>query len=293
MVEQLMNPATNSLKAVDHNHHNLILWILVGGLFFLRIPFYTGVSVISPPATEWVIPVYQVGTYLLTAMAIWWERERLSDYHIDKLALGIIILGAPLDLLFYQFHIPYKYSTESPAYWLYLPISLILGISLLVGHTRLPRFQKKSLLWLMIAILTGIILGVVIGILMRNNWPEITKYKPLTQIFSLPAKVLIFLPMHQMFFAGISEEPFFRGFLWGLLRKVGLKEIWIWLVQAGLFWLGHLYYLGKRPLSFWLVIPGGLVLGLLAWRSRSIANSMIAHGLENGFGQMACFDLMM
>jgi membrane protease YdiL (CAAX protease family) len=288
-----VNSATSSFKTVGQNHHNLILWILVGGLFFLRIPFYTGVSVISPPATVWAIPVYEVGTYLLTAIAIWWERERLSDYHIDKLALGIIIFGAPLELLFYQTHILYDYPSMSRAYWLYLPISLVLGISLLVGQTGLPRSQKKSWLWLMIAILTGIILGVFVGILMRNNWPDITKYKPLTQVFSLPAKVLIFLPMHQMFFAGIAEEPFFRGFLWGLLRKVGLKEIWIWLIQAGLFWLGHLYYLGKRPWSFWLVIPGGLVLGWLAWRSRSIANSMIAHGLENGFGQMACFYMMM
>ena len=288
-----MKFATNSIKAIDQNHHNLIFWILVGGLFFLRIPFYTGVSVISPTATAWAIPVYEVGTYLLTAITVWWERERLSDYHIDKLALGIIIFGAPLELLFYQFHIPFNYPSISRAYWLYLPISLVLGISLLVGHTRLPRSQKKSWLWLMIAILTGIILGVFVGILMRNNWPDITKYKPLTQIFSLPAKVLIFLPMHQMFFAGIAEEPFFRGFLWGLLRKVGLNEIWIWLIQAGLFWLGHLYYLGTRPWSFWLVIPGGLVLGWLAWRSRSIANSMIAHGLENGFGQMASFYLMM
>jgi membrane protease YdiL (CAAX protease family) len=86
--------------------------------------------------------------------------------------------------------------------------------------------------------------------------------------------------------AGIGKEPFFRGFLWGSLRKTGLKDIWIWLAQAGLFWLGHAYALLYTPFSFWLIVPvGGLVLGLLAWRSRSIAPSMVAHGLANGLSQ--------
>jgi membrane protease YdiL (CAAX protease family) len=106
-------------------------------------------------------------------------------------------------------------------------------------------------------------------------------------IFSVPARLLLFLPLQQMLFAGIIEEPFFRGFLWGALRKAGWRDHWILLAQAGLFWLGHFYYAGKAPWSFWLAIPaGGLVLGLLAWRSRSIATSMLAHGCMNGFGQI-------
>ena len=89
-----------------------------------------------------------------------------------------------------------------------------------------------------------------------------------------------------MFSAGLAEEPFFRGFLWGGLRKTGLREVWIWLVQAGLFWLGHAYAFLYGPFSFWLIVPiAGLVLGLLVWRSRSIAPGMIAHGLANGLSQ--------
>ena len=287
-----MNSVTSSLKTVVQNCHDLILWILVGGLFLLRIPFYTGVGVISQTATGWASPLYQVGTYLLTAITIWWERERLADYHIDKLALGIIILGKPLELLIYHLNIPFNYPAISRAYWLFLPISFAIVISLPLRGTRLPRLQKKSWFWLIVGILTGITLGVFVGILMRNDLPDTAMYKPLTHIFSLPAKILFFLPIQQMFMAGIAEEPFFRGFLWGLLRKAGLKEIWIWLIQAGLFWLGHLYYLAKRPWSFWLLIPGGLVLGWLAWRSRSIATSMIAHGLTNSFAQITINYLM-
>jgi membrane protease YdiL (CAAX protease family) len=94
-----------------------------------------------------------------------------------------------------------------------------------------------------------------------------------------------------MLYAGIAEEPFFRGFLWGSLRKLGLKDVWIWLIQAGLFWLGHTYALvNGAPWSFFFIVPvGGLVLGLLVWRSRSIAVSMAAHGLANGVGQIIGF----
>jgi len=54
--------------------------------------------------------------------------------------------------------------------------------------------------------------------------------------------------------------------------------------------MAHLYYLGKYPLSFWVIVPlSGLLFGLLAWGSRSIATSMLGHGLVNGVGQMVAF----
>ena len=50
-----------------------------------------------------------------------------------------------------------------------------------------------------------------------------------------------------------------------------------------LFWLAHIYLLGGSPITFWVSVPlGGLVVGVLAWRSRSIAVSMLAHGAANG-----------
>ena len=51
--------------------------------------------------TVWlgVSTLYQIGTYLLTACLIWWERERLADFHIDTLAVAIIILFKPIQTL--------------------------------------------------------------------------------------------------------------------------------------------------------------------------------------------------
>ncbi len=90
---------------------------------------------------------------------------------------------------------------------------------------------------------------------------------------------------YQLGFAGITEEPLFRGFLWGYLRKAGWRERWIWICQIVLFTLGHVYYLHTAPISFWIVVPvNAAVLGVLAWRSRSIATTMACHAADNALG---------
>ena len=65
-----------------------VKWFLVAGLFVLRIPFLGGMRYFTWTRTSyWVMPVFEVGTYLLTAILIWMAKDRLSDYHVDKLAL--------------------------------------------------------------------------------------------------------------------------------------------------------------------------------------------------------------
>jgi membrane protease YdiL (CAAX protease family) len=89
--------------------------------------------------------------------------------------------------------------------------------------------------------------------------------------------------LYQLGFAAVSEEPVFRGFLWGYLRKLGWREIWVWLAQAGLFMSAHLYFRDALPFNFWIVVPSaGLIFGLLAWRTRSIAVGMMSHAAYNG-----------
>lgn len=256
-----------------------VTWTLVGGLFILRIPLFTGVQIIAPDAMAWATPIYFIGTYFLTALLIWWERDRLSDFHIDKIALSIFILAKPLELLLRK--LPgLALPTAGDEYpLLYLSIALGLGMALILAHPHLPRLDVRNWGWMVIGILGGIALAVYFAKVFTIYYPERAQHmyswrEPLSA------------SLQQMFSAGLAEEPFFRGFLWGILRKTGLKDVWIWIVQAGLFWLGHAYAFLYGPFSFWLIVPvGGLVLGLLAWRSRSIAPGMVAHGLANGLSQ--------
>jgi hypothetical protein len=39
----------------------------------------------------------------------------------------------------------------------------------------------------------------------------------------------------------------------GLLRLAKWKNVWIWLFQAGLFTLGHVYYLRVEPFGSWFI----------------------------------------
>jgi membrane protease YdiL (CAAX protease family) len=88
--------------------------------------------------------------------------------------------------------------------------------------------------------------------------------------------------VYHLGFASISEEPLFRGFLWGYLRRLGWKDIWIWPAQAAIFMSAHLYFIDALPFEFWIVVPlAGLILGLFAWWSRSIAPGMMAHAAFN------------
>lgn len=224
---------------------------------------------ISPKSAEWVDPVYFVGTYFLTALLIWWERDHLADFHLDILVLILFILGKPLEAFFF--------GLQDDSYACIF-IALGLSLALIFSRPRLPKLTARTWGWLLIGILGGMALAVYFAKIFGIYYPA------RAQVFSWSEAK--YATIQQMLSAGLAEEPLFRGFLWGCLRKMGLKDLWIWLIQAGLFWLGHAYAFLYAPYSFWLIVPiGGLVLGLLAWRSRSIAPSIIAHGFANGLSQ--------
>lgn len=265
-------------KSTNTNPHMRVTWLLIGGLFILRAPLYGGIPLFGV-YPDWLDPVWRIGTYLLTALLIWWEQDRLAEFHIDKLVLIMFILGKPLEFILYQPGMPDSFQSNTAVYVLYLPIAIGLVIALWLTRPRLPKLSVKSWGWVGIGGLAGIALAAYFAAVFRIASPGFGKAMP-------TSTELIFSPLWQMLYAGLGEEPFFRGFLWGGLRKTGLKDVWIWLLQTALFWLSHLATLMYAPISFWLIIPvGGLVFGWLAWRSRSIAPSIVAHGLANGLSQ--------
>jgi membrane protease YdiL (CAAX protease family) len=107
---------------------------------------------------------------------------------------------------------------------------------------------------------------------------------------SQPASFTFLLPVFftQMTWAAVFEEPLFRGFLWGYLRRVQWENGWIWLFQAILFTLGHVYYLQTEAIGPWFVrmMLTSLVIGFIAWRAKSIFASMVTHGMFNTSNDM-------
>jgi membrane protease YdiL (CAAX protease family) len=257
--------------------HNVVMWIVISGLLILRFPILTGVSMISTRPVTWLEPVYQIGTYLLTAFLIWWERDRLASFHIDPLVIGILMIFKPLETIILP-----MFGTNTPLAFPH-PLSfsfLVIAIGLLVAlwRSHLPPIQniRKSLFWLLIGAVAGLTLVTVVAI------SEI-------QFLHLPVPpavgaLALLAPIYQMGYAAVDEEPLFRGFLWGALKSLGLKDHWILLIQASLFALGHSYFLGSPHalLNIAIIFGFALCLGLLVWRSRTIASSMGAHAFWNG-----------
>lgn len=268
---------------VKTTHRESITWILISGLLFLRFPLLIWSSMSHQ---KWAYLTSDIGTYFLIAILIWWERDRLAESNIDGLALGLILLK-PINLFFLCGN-----SYWNIAYIFYIPISIGLLLALFVNRPKASRPDKKSWIWLLVGMLTGMALGIGAGYVFSHfqnpDWPG---RKSISEIIANPMLIIqslvftILYPIYQLFYAGAMEEPLFRGFLWGALRRMGWRNRWICLFQAGLFCLGHIYYIySKLYWSFGFAFIAGLVFGILAYRSRSIATSMAAHGFTNGWG---------
>ena len=259
--------------------HNVISWTLVAGLLFLRLPLSAGIGYF--PQLVWLDAWFEICAYVLTLCLIWWERDRLALFHIDALVVMIIVFIKPLQTLLLVI-----YPDESILAFPNFPSLIIwIGAAVLFFVLRKKRpdllnVRKTSWRWFGIGILAGIGKALLFGYLaaLRTD-PDLANYSPILFNALLPVLPLF---LYQLGMAAVTEEPLFRGFLWGHLRKAGWREWWILLFQAFLFMLGHIYYLPQLPISFWVIVPvGGLVQGILVWKSRTIASSMAAHGLSN------------
>ncbi len=246
-----------------------VAFALILALLILRIPFLTGVLLFTGAKPAWVALVFENGTFLLTAALIWWERKRLEEYHMGYGAVGIFIAGpfifaGMLALNNHAFPIP----------WSQMLISLLLLIGLIIKRPALPRVTRKSAVWILISIPVGFAVGALSGYMGSVIMPG-----PKSTSISFPLFLLMFA--RQLTWAATLEEPLFRGFLWGLLKNYGWKDIWICFFQSGLFLLAHSYYITANILIFLRVFIAAFILGVVAWKSRSIANSMVVHGLTN------------
>ena len=82
--------------------------------------------------------------------------------------------------------------------------------------------------------------------------------------------------------APVVEELFFRGLFFGALRKRGVGAVLTIVITAVVFAGFHL-----EPLRFLVLLPTGLVLGWVRWRTGSTGAAMLTHGMVNAPGAIA------
>ena len=112
--------------------------------------------------------------------------------------------------------------------------------------------------------------------------------KKFLTLVNAPLSVFLLQFRHAMGHSAIIEEPVFRGVLWGYLRKKGWRDQRILWFQTVLFWFAHVRHYSK-PHIFLITMPlGALLFGWLAWKSKTLAGSLLAHGLFNASSIFLC-----
>lgn len=250
--------------------NDLVDFSLLVGVFLLRLGI--SLAVLFQFTEVWLPGLYQISTFLLICLLILRERHRLKEAHIDGLALILLIL----------FRTVLRFSFDQSKYRLWVDLGFwLISIGLLVNLLRTKQgslwtISKEGWMYFFGGLGVGICFGWAIFSLDRMNF-QTNASNMITSPLLFGASIMLNLSN-----AAIDEEPFFRGLLWGYLRRHRWKEIHILLFQTALFWIVHIEYY-RRP-SFWLFLPlGGLLFGLIAWRSRSIAASMATHAGYNAW----------
>jgi membrane protease YdiL (CAAX protease family) len=272
------------LRSNSAFHRRILTWTIIGIYLVIRIGLVSVSRVITHmQSSDWIDAVYQLSAYLLVLLLVCINYNCLPKYNIDRLALFLLIAGMLLNTLLRKLKLPFPVPSTIDLSVVHAVIAVSLLAFVLAHRSMLKSLIVPSMAYIVLAFVVGLLGATVTGFLIRTTQPSfLPQHATVTQ--------LALLPVQQFSYAALSEEPFFRGFLWGALREAGFKDRGAFVVQALLFWLAHIYYLGTYPLSFWFIVPLGAVLfGLLIWFSKSLSTSLIAHGLMNGVGQAIAF----
>jgi membrane protease YdiL (CAAX protease family) len=221
------------------------------------------------------------------------ERKRLGHYNLSRISIAFFLL-LPIILLLFQFasHWPLN---QQPINWPIIEtayfVQAVTGVGFLVFF--LGNYKEEMLFsvshdrwkWFAIAGVLGLVYAIAWNLVARWAY-QMTGFDFPGQV---PFPVVVSMFLFQMTGPAVNEEPMLRGILWGYLRSKGFADKQVWIIQAGIFWLAHISHLGFSVTAFFLVLPGGLIFGWLAMKSRSIAPSMIAHATVNTFLQLAFY----
>jgi membrane protease YdiL (CAAX protease family) len=210
-------------------------------------------------------------TYLISAWIVWIERNKFQKFNLDSLALIIFLIFRT----FLWFTVTQSIYNQL-AHLGFFIVAIILFINIRkFDQTKISQITIKQFIWLIVGAFIGFTIA-IIQISFRKS--------DVTYSFNTYQSIVIFL---FSFFYGlgneaIDEEPLFRAFLWGYLRNKKWKERWIIFFQAGLFAISHVNY-WREPYTIIIITLIYLLVGIMVWRSRSIATSMAFHAAYNSF----------
>ncbi len=204
--------------------------------------------------------------------------------------VGAIILGLGVGLAFLATNTPF---VTAALLGTLLPWLVLAGYPILVARLKGNGARIDFGLslswsdtgWGVLGGLVALLLAGLAAVLTQRFFPDVTSAAgevadELTEQGGRAA-VLCFAVM-LMVGAPIVEELFFRGLMFSALRKRGVGAVLTISISAVVFAGFHV-----EPLRFLVLLPSGLVLGWVRWRTGSTGASMVTHGMVNAPGAIA------
>ena len=136
--------------------------------------------------------------------------------------------------------------------------------------------------WGVLAGVSGLVLAGIAALVTRLFQPDVTSAagEAAKQLEEQSGRLAITIfALMVMVGAPIVEELFFRGLFFAALRKRGVNAVLTIVITAVVFAGFHF-----EPTRFLILLPTGLLLGWVRWKTGSTGSSMVAHGIVNAPG---------
>ncbi len=269
-----------------------INWIILGVALIGRLGLSLLLKLHPGMDEPWDLRLMSL-TLILVSIFIIINYRDLKQYKFSKLSVWMIFVFKLLSMVTIIASNPNKPLAKlfEPLEILALALLIVVVISLRHWLLSQPLAEPKEWKWLGIAVVGGLL------VVALSAYPQALQIRGRVPNYVQPSWTNLFLALialpFQIGYAGVFEDPVFRGILWGKLRQSRWRNWVILLFQTALFTLAHIHYLPHQAYAFWVTVPlGGLMLGALAWGSGSLAAPMLAHGIINnliGFAAYAAY----
>ncbi len=193
-------------------------------------------------------------SFILVGIVIIVNRSDLQSLNIDQAFLMIFGAGSLTYWTYYRW----------PSGWIALLIPFVLYILYKKREFKFVKMEPAAGRITMI-----VVFAFLLGLLLKYDSLTIEKILWVGHLVATEVPLILI------------EEVIFRALLWEFLINLNWSAPKIVGLQALLFWLSHSYYI-TDSFSFWITVPiASIILGIIAWRSKSITVSLFAHMFFN------------
>ena len=264
----ITDPSNQQVSSREYRGNQLLLIVYM--VFRLGFAFTT-LALSGIP--KWLGLSMHFFSFFIIILLIFNSRNNLSFYNIDQSAIVILFLFSivfrirKFDSLFaFFFEVVFLFATT---------VVLVIFLNKSITLNKNKIISK----WFLLSIISGVLFSILmISIENGTDFDTILNSNSFQSVYSI-----FYYIFYGIGVTGIFEEPIYRGFLWGTLKKSGMSD-WISLIiQASLFWISHLNMI-HSTFSFFIIAPiFSLILGLLMYKSKSIIPPLLFHCIYNAY----------